>query len=70
MQNGKGPLKTSVSRAPFIPSFSITCFVAAGKFVLISQHTSPKLAVEEIDALDDVVADVHRRNLQCLTLMC
>lgn len=47
--------------APFIPSFSITCFVAAGNFVLISQHTSPDSAVKEIDALYDVVADVRHR---------
>lgn len=42
-------------------SFSITCFVAAGSFVLIPQHTSPESAVKEIDALYDVVADVRRR---------
>lgn len=48
--------------APFAPSsFFTTCFPAVGNFTLIPQHTSPNSAVEEIDALYDVVADVLHR---------
>ncbi|CAG02070.1 unnamed protein product [Tetraodon nigroviridis] len=48
------------SREPFVVMFS-SKQAAVGNFVLIPQHTSPSSAVEEIDALYDVVADVGRR---------
>ncbi|MED6237562.1 Deoxyribonuclease-1 [Ataeniobius toweri] len=37
------------------------CFTALSSFTLIPQHTSPELAVEEINALYDVVTDVRTR---------
>uniref|UniRef100_H3C1K4 Deoxyribonuclease n=1 Tax=Tetraodon nigroviridis TaxID=99883 RepID=H3C1K4_TETNG len=48
------------SREPFVVMFSPKQ-TAVGNFVLIPQHTSPSSAVEEIDALYDVVDDVYRR---------
>lgn len=61
MQNRYSFLKSSEIYAI---SFNITCFVGAGNFVLIPQHTSPDSAVKEIDTLYDVVADVrHRWNM-------
>lgn len=46
----------------------LTCFssfpsrvLAVRNFVLIPQHTSPDLAVKEVDALYDVAADVRKR---------
>lgn len=39
----------------------LSCVLAVRNFVLIPQHTSPDLAVKEVDALYDVVADVRKR---------
>lgn len=39
----------------------LSCVLAVQNFVLIPQHTSPDLAVKEVDALYDVVADVRKR---------
>lgn len=36
-------------------------FLAMRNFVLIPQHTSPDYAVQEVDALYDVVTDVRKR---------
>ncbi|XP_038125168.1 deoxyribonuclease-1-like [Cyprinodon tularosa] len=47
-------------RKPFIVMFS-SINTAVSRFVLIPQHTSPSSAVEEIDALYDVVTDVYNR---------
>ncbi|XP_015253349.1 PREDICTED: deoxyribonuclease-1-like 2 [Cyprinodon variegatus] len=47
-------------REPFIVMFS-SINTAVSSFVLIPQHTSPSSAVEEIDALYDVVDDVCKR---------
>ncbi|XP_047213284.1 deoxyribonuclease-1-like, partial [Girardinichthys multiradiatus] len=37
------------------------CFTTLSSFTLIPQHTSPELAVEEINALYDVVTDIRTR---------
>ncbi|KAM4717779.1 deoxyribonuclease-1 isoform 1-T3 [Anableps anableps] len=47
-------------REPFVVMFS-SKYTALTHFTLIPQHTSPNLAVEEIDALYDVVTDVRTR---------
>lgn len=36
-------------------------FLAVRDFALIPQHTSPEVAVQEIDALHDVVLDTRQR---------
>uniref|UniRef100_A0A3P8TSX4 Deoxyribonuclease n=1 Tax=Amphiprion percula TaxID=161767 RepID=A0A3P8TSX4_AMPPE len=41
--------------------FSLFFFIAVKNFVLIPQHTSPDSAVEELQALYDVVVDVRKR---------
>ncbi|XP_017294570.1 deoxyribonuclease-1 [Kryptolebias marmoratus] len=48
------------SREPFVVMFS-SRYTAVENFALIPQHTSPDHAVVEVDALYDVVADVHDR---------
>ncbi|XP_061568126.1 deoxyribonuclease-1 [Cololabis saira] len=48
------------SREPFVVMFSSKT-TALKSFVLIPQHTSPDYAVQEIDALHDVVTDVRAR---------
>ncbi|XP_041634052.1 deoxyribonuclease-1 [Cheilinus undulatus] len=48
------------SREPFVVMFSSTK-TALRNFVLIPQHTSPDFALEETDALYDVVSDVRTR---------
>uniref|UniRef100_A0A667WJZ2 Deoxyribonuclease n=1 Tax=Myripristis murdjan TaxID=586833 RepID=A0A667WJZ2_9TELE len=48
------------NREPFVVMFS-SKHTAVRNFVLIPQHTSPDSAVEEVDALYDVVADVRKR---------
>ncbi|KAF7643478.1 hypothetical protein LDENG_00237800, partial [Lucifuga dentata] len=48
------------NREPFVVMFS-SRHSAVKNFVLIPQHTSPDSAVEEVDALYDVVADVQNR---------
>ncbi|XP_036945444.1 deoxyribonuclease-1 [Acanthopagrus latus] len=48
------------SREPFVVMFS-SKYSAVKNFVLIPQHTSPDSAVEEVNALYDVVADVRTR---------
>ncbi|XP_070778954.1 deoxyribonuclease-1 [Enoplosus armatus] len=48
------------SREPFVVMFS-SKDTAVRNFVLIPQHTSPDYAVEEANALYDVVADVRTR---------
>ncbi|MEQ2200710.1 Deoxyribonuclease-1, partial [Xenoophorus captivus] len=47
-------------REPFVVMFS-SRYTALSSFTLIPQHTSPELAVEEINALYDVVTDVRTR---------
>ncbi|CAL9693533.1 unnamed protein product [Knipowitschia caucasica] len=47
------------SREPFNVMFSST--TGQQQFVLIPQHTSPDFALQEVDALYDVVTDVRRR---------
>ncbi|MEQ2307173.1 Deoxyribonuclease-1 [Ameca splendens] len=47
-------------REPFVVMFS-SRYTALSSFTLIPQHTSPELAVEEINALYDVVTDVRAR---------
>ncbi|XP_026203192.1 deoxyribonuclease-1-like isoform X2 [Anabas testudineus] len=49
--------KKDFSRQPFVVRFSSK----AVDFVLIPQHTCPRKAVDEVDALFDVVADVRTR---------
>ncbi|KAK7940194.1 hypothetical protein WMY93_003520 [Mugilogobius chulae] len=46
-------------REPFNVMFSSN--TALQKFVLIPQHTSPDFALQEVDALYDVVTDVRKR---------
>ncbi|KAM9843851.1 deoxyribonuclease-1 [Aulostomus maculatus] len=48
------------SREPFVVMFSSN-YTAVRNFVLIPQHTSPDYAVQEVNALYDVVADVRAR---------
>ncbi|XP_071390887.1 deoxyribonuclease-1 [Centroberyx affinis] len=48
------------NREPFVVMFS-SSYTAVRNFVLIPQHTSPDYAVEEVNALYDVVADVRAR---------
>ncbi|XP_040918760.1 deoxyribonuclease-1-like isoform X2 [Toxotes jaculatrix] len=48
------------SREPFVVMFS-SKYTAVKNFVLIPQHTSPDYAVQEVNALYDVVADVRTR---------
>lgn len=48
------------SREPFVVMFS-SKHTAIENFVLMPQHTSPDKAVEEVNALYDVVADVRTR---------
>lgn len=48
------------SREPFVVMFSSEQ-TAVRNFALIPQHTSPKEAVKEVDALYDVVTDVRTR---------
>ncbi|XP_030645847.1 deoxyribonuclease-1-like [Chanos chanos] len=48
------------TRQPFIVMFSSTSTVVRN-FVLVPQHTRPQNAVEEIDALYDVVADIRSK---------
>ncbi|XP_068193957.1 deoxyribonuclease-1 [Antennarius striatus] len=50
----------SFMREPFVVMFS-SRHTAVKNFTLIPQHTSPDSAVEEVDALYDVVNDVFRR---------
>ncbi|KAM8824117.1 deoxyribonuclease-1 [Synchiropus picturatus] len=47
-------------REPFVVKFS-SVYSALQSFVLVPQHTSPDFALEETDALYDVVADVRAR---------
>ncbi|XP_041812126.1 deoxyribonuclease-1-like [Chelmon rostratus] len=47
-------------RPPFVVMFS-SSQTAVQNFVLIPQHTSPRFAVREVDALVDVVTDVNNR---------
>ncbi|KAG7237466.1 hypothetical protein INR49_032333 [Caranx melampygus] len=49
---------TAFTRKPFVVMFSSRDTVLKN-FVLIPQHTSPKLAVKEVNALYDVVTDVR-----------
>uniref|UniRef100_A0A672ZC67 Deoxyribonuclease I n=1 Tax=Sphaeramia orbicularis TaxID=375764 RepID=A0A672ZC67_9TELE len=49
------------SREPFVVMFSSN-YPAVRTFVLVPQHTSPDSAVEEVDALYDVVKDVRQRH--------
>lgn len=58
------PKLSSLTSKTFLPSFTpspLSCFLAVRNFVLIPQHTSPDSALEETDALYDVVIDVRRR---------
>ncbi|XP_063326536.1 deoxyribonuclease-1 [Pelmatolapia mariae] len=58
-----GPEETgqdTFSREPFVVMFS-SKYTAVRDFTLIPQHTSPSLAVRELNALYDVVADVRAR---------
>uniref|UniRef100_A0A3P8TSV4 Deoxyribonuclease n=1 Tax=Amphiprion percula TaxID=161767 RepID=A0A3P8TSV4_AMPPE len=48
------------NREPFVVMFTTT-YTAVKNFVLIPQHTSPDSAVEELQALYDVVVDVRKR---------
>ncbi|XP_071330800.1 deoxyribonuclease-1 [Trachinotus anak] len=48
------------NREPFVVMFS-SKYTGVKNFVLIPQHTSPDLAVEEVNALYDVVVDVRTR---------
>ncbi|XP_030592161.1 deoxyribonuclease-1-like [Archocentrus centrarchus] len=50
----------SFNREPFIVMFS-SKYSAVKSFTLIPQHTSPDFAVQELNALYDVVADVRNR---------
>ncbi|XP_056307076.1 deoxyribonuclease-1 [Danio aesculapii] len=47
------------NREPFVVMFSSK--TAVRDFALIPQHTSPEVAVQEIDALHDVVLDTRQR---------
>uniref|UniRef100_A0A671PC27 Deoxyribonuclease-1-like n=1 Tax=Sinocyclocheilus anshuiensis TaxID=1608454 RepID=A0A671PC27_9TELE len=47
------------NREPFVVMFSSN--TAVREFALIPQHTSPEVAVKEIDALHDVVLDTRQR---------
>uniref|UniRef100_A0A8C2E788 Deoxyribonuclease n=1 Tax=Cyprinus carpio TaxID=7962 RepID=A0A8C2E788_CYPCA len=47
------------NREPFVVMFSSN--TAVQKFALVPQHTSPEVAVTEIDALHDVVLDTRQR---------
>ncbi|XP_051569867.1 deoxyribonuclease-1 [Myxocyprinus asiaticus] len=47
------------NREPFVVMFSSN--TAVQNFALIPQHTSPEVAVQEIDALHDVVLDTRQR---------
>ncbi|XP_067089571.1 deoxyribonuclease-1 [Osmerus mordax] len=47
-------------REPFVVMFS-SKYTAVENFVLIPQHTSPDFALQEVDALYDVAADVRVR---------
>ncbi|KAI7803482.1 deoxyribonuclease I [Triplophysa rosa] len=47
------------NREPFVVMFSST--TALQNFALIPQHTSPEVAVQEIDALHDVVLETKQR---------
>ncbi|XP_051742583.1 deoxyribonuclease-1 [Ctenopharyngodon idella] len=47
------------NREPFVVRFSAN--TAVRDFALIPQHTSPEVAVQEIDALHDVVLDTRQR---------
>ncbi|XP_058627225.1 deoxyribonuclease-1 isoform X1 [Onychostoma macrolepis] len=47
------------NREPFVVMFSSN--TAVREFALIPQHTSPEVAVKEIDALHDVVLDTRKR---------
>ncbi|XP_042361124.1 deoxyribonuclease-1 [Plectropomus leopardus] len=59
--DGCEPCGTDVfHREPFVVMFSFRQ-TALKNFVLIPQHTSPKSAVKEVDALYDVVTDVQNR---------
>uniref|UniRef100_A0A3Q0RG93 Deoxyribonuclease n=1 Tax=Amphilophus citrinellus TaxID=61819 RepID=A0A3Q0RG93_AMPCI len=52
----------SFNREPFIVMFSSKYSAVQGRsFTLIPQHTSPDFAVQELNALYDVVADVRNR---------
>nr|pir deoxyribonuclease I (EC 3.1.21.1) - common carp [Cyprinus carpio] len=48
------------NREPFVVMFSSNTAVQQ-KFALVPQHTSPEVAVTEIDALHDVVLDTRQR---------
>ncbi|XP_047428059.1 deoxyribonuclease-1 [Mugil cephalus] len=48
------------NREPFVVMFS-SKYSVLNNFTLIPQHTSPSVAVEELRALTDVVADVRAR---------
>lgn len=59
--DGCEPCETDTfMREPFVVMFS-SKHTAGRNFVLIPQHTSPDLAVKEVDALYDVAADVRKR---------
>ncbi|KAK2916240.1 hypothetical protein Q8A67_000614 [Cirrhinus molitorella] len=47
------------NREPFVVQFSSN--TAVGNFAIIPQHTSPEVAVQEIDALHDVVLNTKQR---------
>ncbi|KAG7267323.1 hypothetical protein CRUP_022257, partial [Coryphaenoides rupestris] len=58
--DGCEPCGTDIfNREPFVVMFSSRN--SGGNFVLIPQHTSPACAIEEVDALYDVVTDVRNR---------
>ncbi|KAM4634558.1 deoxyribonuclease-1 [Polymixia lowei] len=60
-EDGCEPCGTDTfNREPFVVMFS-SKDTAVKDFVLIPQHTSPSSAVEEVDALYDVVEDVRGR---------
>ncbi|XP_076609239.1 deoxyribonuclease-1-like [Chaetodon auriga] len=57
------------SREPFVVMFS-SQYTAVKSFALVPQHTSPEFAVREVDALYDVVTDVHNRwNINDIALL-